>query len=175
VEGFHPTKTLEAAMNRSTRIVVGIVAALFITAGAQAAGTKIEKSDLPDEVRKTADREGGDATVTGYSQDTDEYGGTVYGVDLVVNGHARTILIGEDGVVVEIDEEVPWDRLPADVQAGLKAQAGAGKVGRVESITTDGKVVGYQAEVDTDGAKSEVSVGPDGKPIEEPQKREPEE
>ena len=160
-------------MNRSTRIVVGIVAALFITAGAHAAGTKIEKSDLPDEVRKTADRESGGATVTGYSQDTDDYGDTVYGVDLVVSGHTKTILIGEDGVVVEIDEEVPWDRLPANVQAGLKAQARAGKVGRVESITTDGKVVGYQAEVDTDGAKSEVSVGPDGAPLKEAEQPQP--
>jgi uncharacterized membrane protein YkoI len=151
-------------MNRSTRIVAGIFAALVIAAGAQAAGKKIEKSDLPDEVRKTADRESGGATVTGYSQDTDEYGDTVYGVDLVVDGHARSIVIGEDGVVVEVDEEVPWDRLPADVQTGLKAQAGAGKVGKVQSVTREGKVVAYEAEVDTDGAPSEVRVGPTGAP-----------
>jgi len=36
---------------------------------------------------------------------------------------------------------------------------------KVESITKKDKLVAYEAQVDTSGKKSEVQVGPDGKPL----------
>jgi hypothetical protein len=47
----------------------------------------------------------------------------------------------------------------------LKAKAGAGKILKVESLTKHGKLVAYEAKVMTDGRKSEVQVGRDGKPL----------
>jgi hypothetical protein len=35
----------------------------------------------------------------------------------------------------------------------------------VESLTKKGKLVAYEAKVNTGGKKSEVQVGPDGKPL----------
>jgi hypothetical protein len=66
---------------------------------------------------------------------------------------------------VEVEEQVELDRLPADVKAGLTAKAGKGTIKKVESITKHDKLVAYEAQVMTDGKRSEVQVGPDGKPL----------
>ena len=70
-----------------------------------------------------------------------------------------------DGSIVEIEEQVAFDSLSADVKAGLQTKAGKGKILKVESLTKKGKLVAYEAKVDTNGKKSEVQVGPDGKPL----------
>jgi len=69
------------------------------------------------------------------------------------------------GAVVEVEEEVAWDALPAAVQAGLTNKAGGGKIGNVESITKQGKLVAYEAHVTANGKRSEIQVGPDGRPL----------
>jgi len=51
------------------------------------------------------------------------------------------------------------------VQSGLQEKAGKGKLGKVESITKHDKLVAYEAKVTTNGKKSEIQVGPDGKPL----------
>jgi hypothetical protein len=51
------------------------------------------------------------------------------------------------------------------VKAGLQAKAGKGKIVKVESLTKKGKLVAYEAQVETNGKKSEVQVGPDGKSL----------
>jgi hypothetical protein len=47
----------------------------------------------------------------------------------------------------------------------LQAKAGKGKLVKVESLTKKDKLVAYEAQVDTNGKKSEVQVGPDGKAL----------
>jgi hypothetical protein len=47
----------------------------------------------------------------------------------------------------------------------LQAKAGKGKITKVESLTKKDKLVAYEAQVVTNGKKSEVQVGPDGKPL----------
>jgi hypothetical protein len=51
------------------------------------------------------------------------------------------------------------------VQNGLQAKAGSGKLDKVESITKHDKLVAYEAKVMTNGKRSEIQVGPDGKPL----------
>jgi hypothetical protein len=70
-----------------------------------------------------------------------------------------------NGVVVEVEEQVALDSLPTVVRDGLQAKAVKGKLIKVESITKHDKLVAYEAKVVTDGKKSEVQVGPDGKPL----------
>lgn len=67
--------------------------------------------------------------------------------------------------IVEVEEQVAMDALPADVRAGLQAKAGEGKLVKVERITKKDKLVAYEAQVTKGGKKSEVQVGPDGKPL----------
>ncbi|HEX9393588.1 MAG TPA: hypothetical protein VF923_02980 [Gemmatimonadales bacterium] len=148
------------------------VAALLLTfavaAQAAAQDKKLKRSDLPPAVGKTADAQSAGATVRGYSSETED-GQLSYEVALTVNGHARDVSIAPDGTVLEIEEEVAFDSLPAAVRAGLTQAAGAGKIGKVESLTKKGAIVAYEAHVLTGTKRSEVQVGPDGKPLAHPE------
>jgi len=66
---------------------------------------------------------------------------------------------------VEIEEQVAINSLPAPVKEGLQAKAGKGKILKVESLTKHDKLVAYEAQVMSEGKKSEVQIGPDGKAL----------
>ena len=125
---------------------------------------KIKRSDLPPAVEKTVAAQSAGATVRGFSQEL-EAAKTYYEAELTVNGHSKDILIAPDGSIVEVEEEVALNSLSPEVKAGLQAKAGGGRMNKVESITKHGKLVAYEAKVDRNGKKSEVQVGPDGKPL----------
>jgi hypothetical protein len=84
---------------------------------------------------------------------------------LIVNGHKKNVLMDTNGAVVEVEEQVELDSLPAAVRDGLQAKAEKGKIIKVESLTKQGKLVAFEAKVMTDGKKSEVQVGSDGRPL----------
>src|ERR1700682_3040813 len=114
-------------MTRIGRTLAYIAAGLLIgvVAGRGAdKGEEVKKSDLPPAVATTADRETAGGKVTGYSQSTED-GQLVYDVNMVLDGVPEEILIGPDGIVVAVEKDVPWDQLPANVQSGIKQQAGA--------------------------------------------------
>lgn len=140
-------------------ILMGMLA---LTSNASAQEKKIQRADLPPAVEKTVAAQSQGATIIGYSMEQ-EKGQTYYEVEMTVNGHSKDLLIDTKGVVVEVEEEVALSGLPAEVKAGLTAEAGSGKIGRVESLTKGGKLVAYEAHVLTGTTKSEVQVGPDGK------------
>jgi hypothetical protein len=131
---------------------------------AHAADKKLQKSQLPAAVQKTADAQSKGATVIGYSSEQ-ENRQTLYEVTLKVDGHGKDINIDGKGNVVEVEEEVAFDTLSKEVQDGLKKAAGAGKLGKVESLTKAGKLVAYEAKVMKAGKKSEVQVGPKGEKL----------
>jgi hypothetical protein len=142
-----------------------LLASVLLFAGlAVAQEKKIKRSDLPPAVEKTVAAQSAGATVRGFSKET-EKGQTYYEAEMIVNGHTKDILIDTNGAIVEVEEEVAMDALPAEVKAGLQAKAGEGKLVKVESLTKQDKLVAYEAEVTKGGKKSEVQVGPDGKPL----------
>jgi len=145
--------------------VAAIAAGLLLLAGnASAQEKKIKRSDLPTAVEKTVAVQSTGATIRGFSTEI-ENGKTLYEAELTVNGHSKDISMTADGSIVEIEEQVPLDSLPAEVKAGLQAKAGTGKILKVESLTKKDKIVAYEAKVETNGKKTEVQVGPDGKPL----------
>ena len=83
----------------------------------------------------------------------------------MVDGHSKDVLMDEDGTVVEAEEQVPIESLPPAVRDGLQTMADNRKLIKVEALTKQGKLVAYEAKVLTNGKKSEVEVGPDGKPL----------
>jgi hypothetical protein len=142
-----------------------LLAAVLLFAGfAVAQEKKIKRSDLPPAVEKTVAAQSAGATVKGFSKET-EKGQTYYEAEMTVNGHSKDILIDTNGAIVEVEEEVAIDALPAGVKAGLQAKAGEGKLVKVETLTKQDKLVAYEAQVTKGGKKSEVQVGPDGKPL----------
>ena len=104
------------------------------------------------------------ATIKGFSEETQK-GKTTYEVEMVVNGHTKDVEMDASGAVLEIEEEVAMESLPANVKAGLTAKEAGGKILNVESLTKNGKLVAYEAKVETAGKKSEIQVGTDGKPL----------
>ena len=148
---------------QNTRAI--LLTTLLLFAGlAVAQEKKIKRSDLPPAVEKTVAAQSAGATVKGFSKEI-EKGQTYYEAELIVNGHTKDILIDGNGAIVEVEEEVAMNALPTEVKAGLQAKAGEGKLVKVETLTKNDKLVAYEAQVRKGGKKSEVQVGPDGKPL----------
>lgn len=141
-----------------------VVAALSLAPIALAQEKKIERKDLPPAVEKTVAAQSQGATIRGFSQEK-ENGQLNYEAELTVDGHSKDILINANGAVVEIEEQVAIDSLPAPVKDGLQAKAGDGKILKVESLTKKNKLVAYEAVVQSAGKKREIQVGPDGQPL----------
>ncbi len=144
------------------QLAVTAVALMAATCGAQE--KKIKRSDLPAAVEKTVQAESRGATIRGFSEEK-ESGKTYFEVQMTVNGHGKDVTIDPTGAVAEVEEEVSFDSLSPAVREGLKAKAGAAKIVKVESISKHDKIVAYEAALVSTGKKSEVQVGPDGKPL----------
>ena len=145
------------------RLSAVVLATLIATGTAAAQERKITRRQLPPAVGRTVTAQSQGAKVRGFAQEQ-ENGQTLYEAELTVNGHSKDIMIDSTGTVVEVEEQVRLSALPAAVQAGLRAGAGSGRITKIESITKQGQLVGYEAHVTTKGKRSEIQVGPDGKP-----------
>jgi hypothetical protein len=156
--------TEETPMSISREVGLALVASLFLTLPALTQEKKIGRSDLPPAVEKAVAAQSQGATIRGFSEEK-ENGQTFYEAELVVNDHSKDILMDLDGVVLEVEEQIALNSLSAAVRDGLQAKAGKGKFVKVESLTKKDKLVGFEAQVVTDGKTSEVQVGPDGKPL----------
>jgi hypothetical protein len=135
---------------------------LLISVMAAAQEKKIKRSDLPPAVEKTVAAQSNGATIRGFSQETED-GQLRYEAELIVNGHSKDVAMDAAGAIVEVEEQVAIESLPPAVKEGLQAKAGKGKLFKVESIVKHDKLVAYEAQVMTNGKRSEVQVGPDGK------------
>jgi len=141
-----------------------LVASVVLMGSAFAQEKKIKRSELPAAVEKTVAEQSKGATIRGFSEEK-EKGQTTYEVAMTVNGHTKDVQVDAGGTVIEVEEQVDLQALSAEVKAGLAAKAGKGKITKVESITKKNKLVAYEAHVVTDGKKSEIQVGPDGKAL----------
>jgi spermidine/putrescine-binding protein len=155
-------KTMNTKPKVSVLLIAGLAAAGM--AVAQDQEKKIKRSDLPAAVEKTVAAESAGATIRGFSQEK-ENGKVFYEAEMTVSGYAKDVLIDANGAVVEVEEEVALDSLSPEIKAGLLAKADKGKITTVETIKKRNKLVAYEAKVSTNGKKSEVQVGPDGKPL----------
>jgi hypothetical protein len=153
---------------QSTIALLLLTCMIAAQAASQEREKKLKRSDLPAAVRKTVDQESQGATIRGYSSETND-GQLEYEVALTVRGHNKDVSIAADGSLLEIEEEVALDSLPAPVRDGLRQHAGSGRITRVESLTKHGAIVAYEAQVRTGAKRSEIQVGPDGKPLAHPE------
>ena len=147
----------------ATPLVVGV---LFCVAQAQE--RKINRSQLPPAVEQTVARESQGATIKGFATEV-EHGQKFYEASLVVNGHTKDILIDRQGNIVEVEEQVAMDSLPTAVQDALRKNAGRGTISMVESLTKNGQLVAYEAQVKLGKKRSEIQVGPNGEKLKRPE------
>lgn len=153
---------------RGNLLLASLAIGLAAWSTAQGQERKIKRSDLPPAVEKTVAAESAGATIKGFATEI-EGGKKMYEVELQVDGHGKDILIDGQGNVVEVEEEVALDSLPAEVKEGLTKAAGRGTISRVESLTKRGKLVAYEAVVKTGARRREVQVGPGGEKLAHPQ------
>lgn len=145
--------------------IAGIVwlacAAVMSSAPQTAAPSHIDLSKFPALVRAAIEKETKNATLKHVSKET-EKGHVQYEVETLVNGRSRDLLIDPSGNVLEVEEEVALDDVPAPVRDALKAK---GTVLKVESVTRAGQIT-YEAQVrSSNGKKSSVSLDAQGKPV----------
>src|SRR5258708_25741166 len=104
----------------NTNLFIAMAASGLLLAGsASAQEKKIKRSDLPPAVEKTVAAQSVGATIKGFSKEN-EKGQTYYEAQMIVNGHTKDVLIDINGAIVEVEEQVAMDALPADVKAGLQ-------------------------------------------------------
>ena len=90
-------------------------------------------------------------------------------MQLTVNGHGKDISMDARGNILEIEEEVALASLPAGVQAALTKAAGAGTIIKIESLTKQGQLVAYEADVQSGKKRREIQVGPEGQKLAHPE------
>ncbi len=131
---------------------------------AYAAEKPVSRAELPAAVQKTADTQSKGAVVKRYVKDNED-GRLEYEMEMTVNGHSKDVTIAPDGRLLEVEEQVDLNQLSSAVQQALKNKAGKGTITKIESITKDGKVVAFEAQVRTNGRHSEIQVGPNGEKL----------
>jgi hypothetical protein len=137
---------------------------LALTVCAVAKEKKVDRAALPPAVEKTVQAHSQDATIKGFTTEV-ENGKRVYEAEMMVNGHSRDIEIAPDGSLNEVEEEVAFDSIPANVQAILTAKAKGAKITKVESLTKQDKLVAYEAATLKGSKRGEIQVGPHGQKL----------
>lgn len=147
-------------MKRIFTIIIIATAALLDAA--LGADKLIKMKDLPPAVQKAVQAQTKGTKVKGLSKEV-ENGKTFYEVETFVNGRGRDLLLDTTGAVVEMEEEVALDSIPAPAKAAIEKGAGGGKIKKVEMLTK-GQSVSYEAAIIKGGKKFEVVVKADGFP-----------
>ena len=155
-------------MTRFYRISL-LVPALGLMCGiAGAQEKKLRRNQLPSAVEKTVAAESTGATIKGFASEV-EKGHKFYEAELIVNGHHKDILMDRSGKIVEVEEEVSLDSLPATVQDALQKAAGSGTIEMIESLTKNGRLVAYEGHAKRGKRRFEIQVGPQGEKLKRPE------
>jgi hypothetical protein len=137
-------------------------AVLVLCTHVYAAEHKVPCNTLPAAVQQQSKvfLEGG-ATVRGCVKDVSG-GTTSYEMELLTKGGGKDVTFSPTGDVLEIEEEVQRPALPAPVAAAFDKAAQGGSLGKIESLTRKGQLVGYESTVFTNGKHRELAFRPDG-------------
>jgi len=149
-------------------LAVGFLLMTVFESQASAQERALKRSELPAAVQRAADEQSRGATVHGYATEKED-GRRVYEVEMTLHGRGRDVTLDSAGTVLEIEAEVAFDSLPEAVRVGLQHAAGSGQITKVESLTKRGALVAYEAHVHSGTKRSEVQVGPEGKPLAHPE------
>jgi uncharacterized membrane protein YkoI len=151
----------------STNFFYLALPALLVASSVSAAEKRVKMESLPAAVQKTVQEQSQGATIRSLSQEIED-GKTFYEAELKINGHNKDVLIDPAGLVVEVEEEVALDSLPAAAKDAIQRRAAKGQIVLVESVSKNDSIVAYEAKIKTAGKTSEVRLNPDGSPAKEP-------
>ena len=132
---------------------------------ALASEKRINYGDLPPTVQKTAQAETKGATVKAYLKEVAK-GRVIYEVETVTDGKSRDISIDSSGMVIETEQQVSLDAVPADARAAIRKEAESNSILKVEEVKSDSETA-YEAQILSNGKHREVRVHADGSPAPE--------
>jgi len=136
---------------------------LFVVSAMLMGETKVKLESLPAAVQAAVKEQTKNATLVGLSRET-EQGRTQYEVETSVNGKSRDVTLDKTGAVIEVEEQVEIDTLPAAAKAAIEKKAAAGRITKVEKLTA-GSAISYEAAITTKaGKKTRFGVNGDGTP-----------
>jgi uncharacterized membrane protein YkoI len=126
------------------------------------AAAALTLKDLPPAVQKTVQEQTKGAEIKSISKETED-GKTHYEIETMLNGKHRDLSIDTKGALIEVEDEIAIGSEPAIVHAVFAKKATGGRIVTVETVTSGGALVAYEAEyLDKNGRKREVRVKPDG-------------
>jgi len=145
-----------------SKTMLGVLLASAVSAAPVAgAEKKMTLEALPAAVQKTVREHSQGATIKNIVQEAED-GKTVYEVETTVAGRKKDFLVGADGTLLDAELEVPLSDLPPAVRSSLEKSAAKGQILLVESVTKDGTLKYYEAQVRIGGKQKELKLAPDG-------------
>jgi uncharacterized membrane protein YkoI len=139
------------------KTLIGMIAMMTVAAGLPAGA-----GDCPKEVKAAAEKAHAGAKI-GACHEEREDGSTLYEVALrTSDGKQLEVEISPDGAIVETEEIVSADALPAAVLKTVQKEHPGGKVGKVERITAADGAVSYEVVVTSGGRSQELTLSAAG-------------
>jgi hypothetical protein len=142
-------------------LAVGTSFAAEKKASKPSSGGHVPLDSLPPAAQATVRRHTEGAVIHGISKET-EKGKPAYEIETTIGGRSRDMIVGIDGALMVMENQVVLDSLEAAVRSSLWKGAGTGKITRVESVQLGDSLAYYEAQVVTAGKHSEIKVSPSG-------------
>jgi hypothetical protein len=151
-------------------VVIAVLSSFVFGIASTGDDEEIKFSDCPAAVRKTIQAEAKGAKIETVTKEQDEDARTVYWATVDIGGKTYAIGAHEDGTLSEMnlavdDEELPFDRCPAVVQATLRSEAFGEKVDTIARDLKYGVTI-YQTVVHHSGKPYQLVVAEDGTLVE---------
>jgi len=118
---------------------------LLLLGAAVAQDQQARLKNLPLAVQKTVEEQSKGAKIRGVSKEV-ENGKTQYELELTVNGHAKDMIIDPNGTILVVEDELTLDSLAPEVKAEVEKNINGAKLLRLESLTKDGTLTGYESQ-----------------------------
>jgi hypothetical protein len=139
-------------------ICIGIIALFgFSTFAAE---YKINKNQVPDAVLQSFSKTFPNAIAENYAKET-RNGKTYYEIESKEGTISRDLLFEPNGKLVEMEEKLPYDSLPAAVQDTIKTKYGKNAFVSAERITKNNQTT-YGVVIKINNKKMEKTFNPDG-------------
>jgi uncharacterized membrane protein YkoI len=143
-------------------VTLGTLLALAV-GSANAAEKKLHKDQVPKAVITAFEKAYPNAKDMKFEEEMFE-GKAAYEVEYKDNGKEYEATYSADGTLLQKEEEIEGELLPAAVMQAIKKEYPKGKIKEVEKLMKpDNTVTGYEVEVKTNGKEKELELDLNGK------------
>jgi uncharacterized membrane protein YkoI len=145
-------------------LITTLLVALSMILGQASAGEKeLNKDQVPKAVIDAFEKDYPNAKPSEFEEETFE-GKTAYEVEYKENGKEYALLYGDDGTLLQKEEEIDSKSLPKTVAQAVNKAHPKAKIKEVEKLMKpDGTLTGYEVEIKTEGKEVELNLDTNGK------------